>query len=115
LICAHYPLPFEFSANVKDELHNEKRINIMYGMNESERNLLSTDLLRTFLAIVDSGNLTIAAARLHRTQSAISVQLRKLEADLGVQLFTRTSKGMMLTEAGTKLLPNARSILRDIR
>ena len=87
----------------------------MLVMSKSERHLLNTELLRTFIAIVDSGNLTTAAGRLHRTQSAISVQLRKLEADLEVRLFTRTSKGMALTDAGAKLLPSARSILQEIK
>jgi DNA-binding transcriptional LysR family regulator len=84
-------------------------------MNKNERSLLSADLLRTFVAIADYSNLTIAAGRLHRTQSAISVQLRKLETDLRVALFDRTSKGMMLTDAGVKLLPKARFILAELK
>jgi DNA-binding transcriptional LysR family regulator len=87
----------------------------MVFMKFYERHLLSTDLLRTFIEIVECGNLTIAAGRLNRTQSAISVQLRNLEADLDVELFTRTSKGMTLTDAGSKLLPSARSILKELR
>ncbi len=83
-------------------------------MNENERRILNSDLLRTFVAIADCGNLTIAAGRLHRTQSAISVQLRKLESDLNARLFDRTRKGMELNEAGETLLPKARSILTDL-
>ena len=83
-------------------------------MNNNERNILSTDLLRTFVVIADCGNLTVAAGRLHRTQSAISVQLRKLEENLGVTLFDRASKGMALNDAGIRLLPRARSILHEL-
>ena len=84
-------------------------------MNKNERSYLNTDLLRSFVAIADCGSLTLAAGRLFRTQSAVSVQLGKLEADLGVLLFDRTSKGMVLSDAGVKLLPKARSILKDIK
>lgn len=55
---------------------------------------------QVFLAIAQEGHLTRAAQRLHRTQPAVSAQLRKLEEELGVRLFHRTSKGMELTEEG---------------
>lgn len=87
----------------------------MGAMNYSEHTLIDSDLLRTFLVIADQGNLTLAAGHLNRTQSAISVQLRKLEVGLGATLFSRTSRGMTLTPAGEKLLPSARSIVADIR
>lgn len=87
----------------------------MIAMNESERLLLDSDLLRTFLTIANCGTLTGAAGQLGRTQSAISVQLRKLETGLGVSLFERTSKGMVLTGAGDTLLPRAKVILSEIR
>lgn len=84
-------------------------------MNFIERNPLDSDLLRTFATIADCGNLTLAAGQLNRTQSAISVQLRKLETRLDVALFERTSRGMTLTPAGELLLPKARLILAEIR
>jgi len=56
---------------------------------------------QVFLAIARHGHLTRAARSLHRTQPAVSAQLRKLEDELGVQLFHRTAKGMVLTEEGT--------------
>lgn len=84
-------------------------------MHRNERFLINTELLRTFLSIAKCGNLTVAAGQLGRTQSAISVQLRKLETGLGVVLFKRTSKGMMLTSAGDALLPRAHTILAGIR
>ncbi|MEP5732141.1 MAG: LysR family transcriptional regulator [Sulfitobacter sp.] len=84
-------------------------------MNKNERLPIDSDLLQTFVRIADCGNLTVAAGQIGRTQSAISVQLRKLESGLGVSLFIRGAKGMTLTPAGEALLIRARSILVDIR
>lgn len=63
--------------------------------------------LRTFLAIARTGNLTRAASILGTSQPAVSAQLRALEDELGVQLFSRTSRGMVLTEAGRVLRAKA--------
>jgi DNA-binding transcriptional LysR family regulator len=87
----------------------------MVSMNENERTPIDSDLLLTFVRIAECGNLTVAAGKLGRTQSAISVQLRKLEHGLGVTLFTRTAKGMMLTPAGETLLSRANIIISEIR
>jgi len=57
-------------------------------------------VLDSFLAIAREGHLTRAARSLHLTQPAVSAQLRKLEEQLGVRLFHRTAKGMVLTEEG---------------
>ncbi|MEO1194270.1 MAG: LysR family transcriptional regulator [Pseudomonadota bacterium] len=84
-------------------------------MNSFERLPIDSDLLQTFVTIADCGNLTLAAARIGRTQSAISVQLRKLEDGLGAPLFLRSAKGMTLTPAGEALLARATSILAEIR
>ncbi|MEM8749178.1 MAG: LysR family transcriptional regulator [Pseudomonadota bacterium] len=84
-------------------------------MNENERMPIDSDLLLTFARIAECGNLTVAAGKLGRTQSAISVQLRKLEEGLGVTLFTRTAKGMVLTSAGETLLSRAHMIISEIR
>lgn len=83
-------------------------------MNEIERPVTDSNLLRTFVAIAECGNLTMAAARLNRTQSAISVQLRKLETELKTSLFERGGKGMSLTADGEKLLPAARRVLAEL-
>ena len=92
-----------------------KRINTIKGMNKNERLPIDSDLLQTFVTIADCGNLTLAANRLGRTQSAISVQLRKLEDGLGASLFFRSVRGMALTPAGEALVSRAQSILVDIR
>lgn len=76
---------------------------------------LDTDLLRSFVMIANHGNLTVAARHLGRTQSAVSVQLRRLEDQLGSPLFDRQARGMTLNEAGQKLLPRATAILAQLR
>jgi DNA-binding transcriptional LysR family regulator len=66
--------------------------------------------LRTFLAIARTGNLTRAAATLATSQPAVSAQLKALEDELGVELFSRTSRGMELTDAGRALRPRAEEL-----
>ncbi|MEM8972334.1 MAG: LysR family transcriptional regulator, partial [Pseudomonadota bacterium] len=64
-------------------------------MNKIERLTKSSDLLRTFVTVAECQNLTIAADSLGRTQSAISVQTKKLEDALEVRLFDRQARGML--------------------
>lgn len=71
---------------------------------------LESELLRTFLAVSDSGSVTRAGDRLGRTQSAISMQVRRLEDQLGEPLFVRGPRGVELTVKGEQLLPYARRI-----
>ncbi len=66
--------------------------------------------LRYFWAVAREGNLTRAAARLHVSQSAVSVQIRNLEDDLGTPLFERRGKQLVLTEAGRIALDHADAI-----
>jgi DNA-binding transcriptional LysR family regulator len=63
--------------------------------------------LRAFLTIVRSGSLGLAAEALHVTQPALSRTIRRLETQLGVQLFERRTTGMELTSFGQALLPHA--------
>ena len=72
---------------------------------------LDSDLLRTFVAIVDAGGFTPAARQIHRTQSAVSMQMRRLEATLDRALFQRDGRGMRLTPDGEALLDYARRLL----
>lgn len=67
--------------------------------------------LETFLAVVDAGTISAAARRLGSAQSTVSTVVRGLEDDLGVALFTRTSRQAVLTDAGRALLPEARRLL----
>ena len=71
--------------------------------------------LRSFIAIVDCGhNVTLAAQRLHATQSGVSKQLAQLEAALGMTLFVRRARALTgLTEAGAQVLAHARRLLAE--
>jgi DNA-binding transcriptional LysR family regulator len=73
---------------------------------------LPTDVLRTFVTAADCGNYTEAAAIVHRTQSAVSMQIKKLEDLVGKALFIRNGRQMTLTHDGQNLLVYARRILR---
>ncbi len=70
--------------------------------------------LRTFLAIVETGNVTRAAQLLNIVQPAVSRQLRLLEEDVGGVLFDRTRRGMQLTTAGKTLAEYARRALNEL-
>lgn len=72
---------------------------------------MDTRLLEYFLGIAEEGNMTRAAKQLHVTQPTLSKQLNKLEEMLGVKLFHRTSRRMILTEAGLMLRDRAKTIL----
>ncbi len=67
--------------------------------------------LRTFRAVAKSLSFTRAAARLGYAQSSVTDQIRVLERDLGVPLFDRTGRRVVLTEAGRRLLPYAERML----
>lgn len=72
---------------------------------------LDIPLLQTFLDLVETGSFTRTATRVHRTQSAVSAQVRRLEDMLGVALFMRTTRNVSLTPAGEQLLPHAQAVL----
>jgi len=74
--------------------------------------LLETDLIRTFVAIADTGSFTRAAEWVYRTPSAISMQVKKLEETLGRPLFIREGRSVSLTTDGEALLGYARRLLR---
>ncbi len=69
--------------------------------------------LKTFLAVVDHGSFVAAAEKVARTQSAVTLQVRKLEADLGYELFDRSKRPPTLNEAGRALIPMARDTVRS--
>lgn len=69
--------------------------------------------LRAFLAIADARTFTAAALRIHYTQAALSMQIKQLEREVGVPLFTRMPRRVVLTEAGERLLSRAQHILRE--
>ncbi len=75
---------------------------------------LDSDLLRTFLAVAATGSISDGASRLLRTQSAVSLQLRKLEGVVGQRLFDRHRRGLSMTVSGLHLLPVARSVVETL-
>ncbi|MBY3143359.1 LysR substrate-binding domain-containing protein [Rhizobium laguerreae] len=75
---------------------------------------LDSDLLRSFLAVAKAGSVSGGAARLLRTQSAVSLQVQKLEEIVAQQLFDRHGRGVSLTARGEQLLPIARQVVEAL-
>jgi DNA-binding transcriptional LysR family regulator len=73
--------------------------------------MLDLDLLRSFVSVVDAGGFTRAGERVHRTQSTVSQQIRRLEDTLGRELLHRNGRRATPTEEGERLLSYARRIL----
>jgi DNA-binding transcriptional LysR family regulator len=73
--------------------------------------LLELDVLRTFVAIAETGSFTLAATAVFRTPSAVSMQIKKLEEMLGRPVFTRDARSVSLTRDGEVLLGFARRLL----
>ena len=69
---------------------------------------LDLGTLRSFVTIAETKNMTRAATRLHMTQSAISMQIKRVEESLDLTLFERTKNGMETTSAGEQLLHYAK-------
>ncbi|WP_281170505.1 LysR family transcriptional regulator [Ottowia thiooxydans] len=75
---------------------------------------LNLQQLRIFVATARSGHLSKAAERLFLSQPAASAQIKGIEQELELALFTRHHSGLELTEAGRKLLPRAENLLLDV-
>ena len=73
--------------------------------------LLELDLLKTLVAIAETGNFSAAAAAVFRTPSAVSMQVKKMEELLGKAVFIRDSRSVSLTADGDLLLAHARRML----
>src|ERR1700761_9375665 len=73
--------------------------------------MLDLALLKSFVSVVDAGGFTRAGERVHRTQSTVSQQIRRLEEDLGQTVLNRNGKDVTLTEPGERLLSYARRLL----
>src|SRR3954454_25239255 len=74
--------------------------------------LLDVDQLRTFIAIAETGSFTRAADIVHKTQSAVSMQMKRLEERLDRGIFARDGRASKLTEDGERLLDYARRIVK---
>ncbi len=74
--------------------------------------LIDIDQLRTFIAIAETGSFTKAAEIVHKTQSAVSMQMKRLEERLDKPIFARDGRASKLTEDGERLLDYARRIVK---
>lgn len=74
--------------------------------------VLDLDQLRTFVAIAESGSFTRAADAVHKTQSAVSMQMRRLEERVGKPIFMRDGRQSKLTDEGERLLHYARRLVK---
>jgi DNA-binding transcriptional LysR family regulator len=81
------------------------------GLEMTANSKMDFDLLKTFIAVVDNGSFTRAAGQVHRTQSAISMQIKRLEAQLDKSLFVRKGRDLQLTIDGKALVSYTRRIL----
>ena len=73
---------------------------------------LDLALLRSFVSVIDCGSIQLAAARVGRSQSAVSMQIKRLEQDVGRPLFQREGRNLRPNPAGEDLLLHARRLLR---
>ena len=73
--------------------------------------MFDLELLRSFVSVVDAGGFTRAGERVHRTQSTVSQQIKRLEDDIGRPLLNRSGKQVVPTEDGERLLFYARRLL----
>jgi len=80
-------------------------------MTQNRLRNLDLGTLRSFVTIADSGSMTRAAGRLFMTQSAISMQIKRLESSLGMSVFERSAQGMKPTSEGEQLLQFANQML----
>jgi LysR family hydrogen peroxide-inducible transcriptional activator len=67
------------------------------------------------IAVAEAGNFTLAAERVYVTQPTLSMQIQKLEDELGVQIFNRTKKPIRLTKVGEQILIQARNIIAEAK
>ena len=74
---------------------------------------LSIRHLRAFLRIAETGSFTRAAESLHQTQSTLTATIKQLEQHVGLSLFDRTTRRVILTQAGERFMPQAKQLISD--
>src|SRR6516164_1344594 len=85
----------------------------LLGWNQAPMtSLIDVDQLRSFIAIVETGSFTRAADMVNKTQSAVSMQIKRLETRLERPIFARDGRASKLTEDGERLLDYARRIVK---
>lgn len=72
---------------------------------------IDLDLLRAFVTVAETGNMTASAARLFRSPSAVSLMIKRLEEQIGLKLFERAHRAVRLSAAGEQMLGHARKLL----
>ncbi len=70
--------------------------------------------LKAFIGVAETGNFTKTAQKVHLTQAALSATIRELEGQLRSRLFERTTRNVVLTDAGRDFLPTAMAVVRDL-
>ncbi|MGX1495346.1 DNA-binding transcriptional LysR family regulator [Labrenzia sp. MBR-25] len=98
------------TISFKHMMQENETLDILTGR-DPEKRTLSLDALRSFIAICDTGSFRRAALRVHKSPSAVSLQIGKLEELLGARLLDRDARHVELTEQGGTLLGQARRIL----
>jgi DNA-binding transcriptional LysR family regulator len=104
------------AARVRAQDRFAKRVSSIESIAGTHRSMLPNlegEVLRSFVTVAECNGFTAAARRLNKTQSAVSLQIKRLEAMLGVRLFQRTSRRLVLTGEGAAFLIHARRILRQ--
>lgn len=77
--------------------------------------MLTLHELNVFVEAAQAENFSVAARRLYLSQPAVSLHIRNLEQQLGVQLFQRSGRNITISEAGRRLLPMAKDVLRQVK
>lgn len=75
---------------------------------------MDSNLLKVFVAVAEQNSISLAAHELGFTQSNVTLRIKQLEKTLGYVLFHRVPKGVILTEAGVRLLPMAKEIVQKV-
>jgi DNA-binding transcriptional LysR family regulator len=89
-------------------------LQIIFANIAKQKGMIMLDEIRIFLAVVESGNLSKVAKEEHMAVSSVSRKIDALETELGFKLFHRTSRLVMLTDAGEQFLPRAKNILLEL-
>ena len=70
------------------------------------------DLMKTFIAVADTGSVKLASERIGRSSAAVSMQMKKLEQLIGSPIFQRTAGKMFMSDVGERLMPHAHRIVQ---